>query len=87
MLNEIPSRELPYKFYFDNLFTSLNLLNYLRENSYGGTGTLRENRLPKNFPLVDKKTMTKSNRGDYKSVIDKDHGIFFVRWTDNYVVM
>nr|CAH7762079.1 unnamed protein product [Callosobruchus chinensis] len=38
-MDEIPHPAYPYKFYFDNLFTSINLLNYLREKRYGGTGS------------------------------------------------
>nr|CAH7717546.1 unnamed protein product [Callosobruchus chinensis] len=86
MMDEISHLTYPYKFYFDNLFTSINLLDYLREKGYGGTGTLRENRLPKNCPIVTKKTMKKNERGSCASAIDRDHGIMFLRWTDNNVV-
>lgn len=38
-------RPLNFQFYFDNLFTSLNLLIYLKKRNYGGTGTVREGRM------------------------------------------
>lgn len=43
MLNEFPEekKNLKYMFYFDNLFSGPNLLNRLRENGYGATGTVR----------------------------------------------
>lgn len=86
MLDDLPHPEYPYKFYLDNLFTGMTLLNFLRLNGYGGTGTFRENRIPKSCPLLDKKTMQKRDRGFYVSAIDKDHGIIFVRWADNNTV-
>lgn len=86
MLENLPHPEYPYKFYLDNLFVGLNLLNFLRLKGYGGTGTIRENRVPQNCPLVTKKTMQKKIRGTYVSAIDKDHGIIIVKWADNNVV-
>ncbi|KAJ8942557.1 hypothetical protein NQ318_021959 [Aromia moschata] len=89
MINDLPAhkKHLPYRFYVDNLFTSVNLLNYLRENGYGGTGTIRENRIPKSCPLPPKQNMLKQRkRGDFHSSIDRQNGIIVVRWVDNNVV-
>lgn len=36
---------LNFQFYFDNLFTSLNLLIELNKRNYEGTGTVREGRM------------------------------------------
>lgn len=52
-------KKLPFHFYFDNLFTSFNLLIFLREQGYGGTGTIRENRISSSNPLSRKKEMEK----------------------------
>lgn len=90
MLNEMPDdkKRLPYKFYFDNLFTSANLLLYLRENGYGATGTVRENRVPKSCPLPNKQTLGKEmKRGDYCSMLDRENGIFIIKWMDNNLVI
>ncbi|KAJ8928822.1 hypothetical protein NQ314_018568 [Rhamnusium bicolor] len=48
MIDEFPLqiKNLPYNFYFDNLFTGLNLLHHLKERGYHETGTIRENRIP-----------------------------------------
>ena len=43
---------LPYHFYFDNLFTGVKLLAFLKERGYAGTGTIRENRVPKDCHLT-----------------------------------
>nr|CAH7723719.1 unnamed protein product [Callosobruchus chinensis] len=86
MMDKISHLKYPFKFYFDNLFTSINLLNYLREKGNSRTGTLRENRLPKKCPIITKKTMKKNERGSCASAIDRYHGIMFLTWTDNNVV-
>lgn len=39
MINKLPNKKYPYKFYFHILFTRINLLNYLRKNGYGGPAT------------------------------------------------
>lgn len=88
MLNELVAVKgfHPYKLYFDNLFTGVNLLKFLRDNGYQATGTVRENRMPKNCPISNKKTMAKRTRGTHESVIDRSNGIIFVRWVDNNIV-
>nr|CAI5831567.1 unnamed protein product [Callosobruchus analis]CAI5839624.1 unnamed protein product [Callosobruchus analis] len=85
MLDKLPQKKLRYQIYVDNLFTSFNLLVYLKERGFGVTGTIRENRIPKDFPF-DKKTMTKKNRGNLAAKINKEDGIMLMRWMDNAVV-
>ena len=67
MLDHLPAlvRDLPLRLYFDNLFTSLPLLTHLRERGYQTSGTVRENRLPADLPLDDKKEIMKSQRGAF----------------------
>ena len=42
LVNKLPS-EFSFNVTFDNLFTSVALLNHLSKNGIGGTGTLRAN--------------------------------------------
>mgnify|MGYP002790749209 CR=1 FL=1 len=42
---------VPYSIYFDNYFTTLKLFGLLSDRGLKGTGTIRENRLGKNFDL------------------------------------
>jgi hypothetical protein len=88
MIDDIPAEKqfLPYHFYFDNLFTGVKLLTYLKERGYAGTGTIRENRVPKDCQLTLKKDMMKKNRGTFESLVCKDDGIMITRWVDNAVV-
>lgn len=57
MLDQLPENKinLPYKLYFDNLFTGMHLLNHLGERGYGATGTFRKNRIAKECPLPSSK--------------------------------
>lgn len=86
MIDELPVQNLPYKFYFDNLFTSLSLLSHLKNRGFHATGTIRENRIPKSCPLLSKKELKKQKRGYYISSIEKNHGVILVKWVDNSVV-
>lgn len=86
MLDRLPEPNMPYQIYIDNLFTGFNLLKMMRERGYGITGTIRQNRLPKDCPLPLKKELMKKDRGFMTSKISKDDGIFLVKWKDNAVV-
>lgn len=86
MIEELPDalKSQKLQFYFDNLFTSVHLLVHLKSVGYGGTGTLRKNRLPKECRLTTVETMKKKDRGsfDYRTQGD----VVIVRWMDNSVV-
>lgn len=79
-------RQYRYNFFFDNLFTGANLLCTLKANCYGGTGTIRDNRLPNNCPFLSKKILEKQSRGDFSAILERESGILYVRWLDNKVV-
>ena len=67
--------------YFDNLFTSMKLLNWLSERGLGGTGTLRQNRV-KAIPIPAKKEVEKGfKRGESQVVFCEDVSV--VVWKDN----
>ncbi|XP_033228873.1 piggyBac transposable element-derived protein 3-like [Belonocnema kinseyi] len=86
MLDRLPEnvKTLPLMFYFD-LFTGLNLLKELKSRGYGGTGTMRENRVPKDCSLKPVINMKKEARGslDYRTSNDD---VIIARWVDNSVV-
>ncbi|XP_037046510.1 piggyBac transposable element-derived protein 2-like [Bradysia coprophila] len=80
-------RDLPYSFYFDNLFTSIRALTHLKNLGYNGTGTIRENRLPEGCPLKEKKKETvKRGRGYMASKTIENLNIHLTQWVDNSVV-
>ncbi len=79
-------RSLPLKFYFDNYFTGLPLINQLSILKYGATGTIKENRIPQNSLLRSTKTMKTEARGSIDVVYDKNNKISLVPLKDNGVV-
>lgn len=79
-------KDLPLHFYFDNYFTGLPLITKLTSMNYGGTGTIRDNRVPKSCTIVGTQAMKKSERGAMHSVIDTNNKISMTRWKDNSVV-
>nr|XP_055023106.1 piggyBac transposable element-derived protein 3-like [Misgurnus anguillicaudatus] len=71
------------KFYHDNLFTTLTLVDEMTKRGYGSCGTLRENRLF-DIPLTPSKIFRKTSRGNVEFLIED--GKLIVRWNDNSVV-
>lgn len=71
--------------FFDNFFTSYELLCQLKERGFRATGTVRENRLKK-CPLVSSKDMAKEPRGTYDYRFDVKSSVLAVRWKDNSIV-
>lgn len=76
-------KQLPFHIYFDNFFTSVPLLQELTNRGYGGTGTIRENRIPGATGLTPSKDFKKKARGTYQTVESRDGSIMLVRWQDN----
>jgi hypothetical protein len=73
-----------HKVFFDNLFTTIELLKCLREQKIYAIGTLRKNRLlGAASALKDEKSM--KIRGSY-SVTTSDCDITVVKWNDNNFV-
>jgi hypothetical protein len=62
LLDEIPEnkREFKYNIYMDNLFSGAALFSFLKLRGYSAIGTIRENRIPKKYPLTNKKLFKKN---------------------------
>ncbi|GBP91014.1 PiggyBac transposable element-derived protein 2 [Eumeta japonica] len=88
LIDEFPNekKRMPYHCFFDNLFTSLNLLNYFRQQGYGATGTVRENRLQKCKKLTSNKIMKKKQSGYHEYAISKEDRVIVAKWMDNSIV-
>lgn len=63
---------MPYKFYLDNLLTSLHFLYYLKNISFESNDMIRENRVPKNRLITEVKKFKKNNRNKFKYASTKD---------------
>lgn len=84
LLDKLGTSAKDHVVYFDNFFTSFELLRDLRKAGFRATGTVREGRTKK-CPLVGVKEMKKKNRADFDYRFDQVNQILFVRWLDNSV--
>lgn len=86
LLREVP-RFQNFIIYFDNYYTTVPLVVYLRTQGILSVGTIRRNRI-KNCKLPDEKTMQKFERGTSHEFICNIHGIDVtsLSWKDNKIV-
>ncbi len=84
LLSELPS-DTPYEVYFDNLFTSLKLMDVLSQKGIRATGTIRVNRI-EDCTITDATAMGKKARGTYDFCCDSANNVTVVHWHDNSVV-
>ncbi|KAB0803049.1 hypothetical protein PPYR_00021 [Photinus pyralis] len=68
--------------YFDNFFTSMQLLAILKDKEFRCSGTIRDNRLLQ-CPLERSKSLQKKERGFYDYRFETKHEILIVKWKDN----
>lgn len=76
-----------HKVYFDNYFTSLPLLQSLKENGILALGTLRPNRMVGAQKLLKTdKDLKSEGRGSYDWRVDCLSDIRLLKWYDNSIV-
>ncbi len=86
MLDKLESQYPGRKFslFFDNFFTSIRLLEAIKERGHSATETVRSNRTEK-CPLSNAKQFEKRSQGSEEHFL-KDSAISVVIWNDNGVV-
>lgn len=84
LLKKLDTNPANHRVFFDNFFTSCDLLRDLRELGYRATGTIRDNRTKK-CPLPTVKEMRKMSRAEFDYRFDKSNEILLVRWKDNSI--
>lgn len=84
LLNKPGTNPANHQVFFDNFFTTYDLLVDLRKLGYRATGTVRENRTKK-YPLKSTKVMKKESRAAFDYRYDKNNEVLLVRWKDNSV--
>lgn len=84
LLSKMPTIPEEHTVYFDNFFTSCDLLKELKASGYKATGPIRDNRTKK-CPLRPVKNMKKSARAEYDYMINTNNELLLVRWKDNSV--
>nr|XP_039255146.1 piggyBac transposable element-derived protein 3-like [Styela clava] len=85
LVREMP-RGLNYKCYFDNWFTSLELIAELKQMGILAVGTIGKNRL-RNCKVKDDKELGKAGRGSYEILYETTTGLRVVKWYDNKAVL
>lgn len=75
-----------HKLFFDNYFTSYNLLEVLASKKICAAGTVRTNRFA-NPPLSKDAEVKKKERGYAEEVCSNDGKIVMVKWNDNRPVV
>lgn len=72
--------------FFDNWFTSLELISYLR-SEFGilSLGVIRKDRL-RGCNMISDKDLLKKGRGSYKIMVDNNKKIAVTKWADNKCV-
>lgn len=71
-----------YKLFFDNWFSSVDLVDKLSQRNIQCVGTIRENRT-KNCPIkTDKELLKLGGRGSYDWALDAESGTVCVGWLD-----
>jgi hypothetical protein len=71
---------------FDNYFTSVPLLAYLKQTmNLASIGTVRPNRLQKP-PLISDRELKKKGKGAYDCCLSEENNVVIVKWADNKIV-
>ncbi|XP_050340699.1 piggyBac transposable element-derived protein 1-like [Bactrocera neohumeralis] len=86
LLREVP-RYQNHIVYFDNYYTTVPLLVYLRSQGILSIGTIRRNRI-KNCKLPNEKLMSKYERGTSREYVASIYGVDVtsLSWKDNKIV-
>ena len=86
LCDTLPSN-VNHKMYFDNYFSSLNLLRYLTKEKIWTIATIRQDRLKGGGRyLKSQKELQKDGRGSSDWVVEANSGIIVIRWLDNSAV-
>ena len=74
-----------HKLFFDNWFSTLELVYYLCRLGICAVGTIRSNRTS-GCPLMANKDLESQSRGAMDHRVDNNSGLIVVKWVDNKVV-
>ena len=83
LVNQLPPHKA-FTIFMDNYFSSINLFNFLQNNSYGACGTVHTNTAK--FPIILKKEKEKKDlEWDFLKGIIVDN-VLLLLWIDNGLV-
>lgn len=81
LVKDLPEHQ-NFEVFFDNWFTSFQLMTVLKAKGFVATGTVRSNRLGKCDLHSDSKLKEKG-RGSYDYRVEAKHDVVVVKWYDN----
>ena len=77
-------KDVGHKVFMDNLFTTINLVKYLKSEGIWTLGTMRLNRMGGAQKLLkSKKELVKEGRGSFDYRVDANSNIMVMAWLDN----
>ena len=74
-----------HKLFFDNWFSTLELIVYLCRLGIWAVGTIRSNRTA-GCPVMSNKDLESQSRGAMDHRVDNNSGLIVVKWADNKIV-
>ncbi|XP_039281885.1 piggyBac transposable element-derived protein 3-like [Nilaparvata lugens] len=83
LIDKLPAKS--YNLFFDNFFSSIKLVEALKNKGVKSTGTIRSNRVER-APIIDAKILRKKSRGSMHQLTDESSGITLVQYHDNNIV-
>lgn len=75
-----------HKLYYDNYFSSYQLLEILKTKHIFAAGTIRINRFS-HPPVLDDRELKRQGRGSHDEVVSEDGEVVLVKWLDNRSVV
>ena len=75
-----------YRLFFDNYFTSPNLIQKLHSTGIYCTGTVRANRVG-SLPITSNAELVKQGRGVTDGCTSNDEKLCLVRWNGNFLIV
>ncbi|XP_026041064.1 piggyBac transposable element-derived protein 3-like [Astatotilapia calliptera] len=73
--------------YFDRYFTTISLLDALKERGLLGTGTIKKNRIPKECHFTADNILSSKPRGSSEMIVQRPDEIAVTKWMDNKPVV
>uniref|UniRef100_A0AAX7UMJ6 PiggyBac transposable element-derived protein domain-containing protein n=1 Tax=Astatotilapia calliptera TaxID=8154 RepID=A0AAX7UMJ6_ASTCA len=73
--------------YFDRYFTTISLLDALKERGLLGTGTIQKNRIPKECHFTADNILSSKPRGSSEMIVRRPDEIAVTKWMDNKPVV
>ena len=84
-LCETLPKHMGHKVFFDNWFTTLDLMLLLKKKGYLAGDTIRNNRV-QGCPVIANKDIAKKIRGSSDHRVDNNSSTIIVKWKDNNIL-